>query len=74
MFYFIFKILQTALTSLKDGGFILTRENTEEKLPFNTLGLDVCLDYTFNDERILLVRKVPRYVYFIYCFNYIRVN
>ncbi|XP_065219793.1 fatty acid synthase isoform X2 [Planococcus citri] len=50
-------ILQTALTSLKDGGFILTRENTEEKIPFNTLGLDVCLDYTFNDERILLVRK-----------------
>nr|WIW72532.1 fatty acid synthase [Kerria lacca] len=50
-------VLQNCLNTLKEQGFLLTRETIGEKLPFDALKLDVCFDYTIGNERILLLHK-----------------
>lgn len=47
--------LEQIFSTLKPGGFLLTREKINVESPEN---VDVCLDVTLNDERLVLVKKV----------------
>lgn len=49
-------LLEQIFSTLKPGGFLLTREKINVKLPDNAI--DICLDATLNDERLVLVKKV----------------
>lgn len=50
------KLLENVFSTLKPGGFLLTREQFNVDLPINSV--DVCLDASLEQERLLLVRKV----------------
>lgn len=49
-------LLEQIFSTLKPGGFLLTREKINVKSPGNAV--DVCLDVTLNNERLVLVKKV----------------
>lgn len=51
-------LLQQALGSLKQDGFLLLRECPNATLPLD--GFNVLLDRIVDGERILLVRKIPK--------------
>lgn len=50
------KLLEQVFDTLKPGGFLLTREKLNIESPLNSV--DLCLDTSLEDERLLLVRKV----------------
>lgn len=50
------KILEQVYTTLKPGGFLLTREKLNVNSSLNNI--DICLDASLDQERLLLVRKV----------------
>lgn len=50
------KVLEQVFASLKPNGFLLTREKLNVESLINSV--DVCLDATLEQERLLLVRKV----------------
>jgi hypothetical protein len=50
------KLLEQAFTTLKPGGFLLTREPIHVELSLDSV--EVCLDVFMEKERLLLVRKV----------------
>jgi hypothetical protein len=50
------KLLKKVFATLKPGGFLLTREQFKVKPTLNSV--DICLDFTFQQDRFLLVREV----------------
>lgn len=50
------KLLEQVFTTLKPGGFLLTREKLNVNSSLNSV--DICLDASLEEERLLLVRKV----------------
>lgn len=50
------KLLEQAFATLKLGGFLLTREPLNVELSLDSV--EICLDVFFEQERLLLVRKV----------------
>lgn len=50
------KLLEQVFATLKPGGFLLTREKLN--IESSTDSVDVCLDASLEQERLLLVRKV----------------
>lgn len=49
-------LLEQVFTTLQPGGFLLTREQLNVELSTNAL--EICLDVSFEQERLLLIRKV----------------
>lgn len=49
-------LLEQIFATLKPGGFLLTREQNNVEPPLNAV--DVSLDVTLEQERLVLVRKV----------------
>lgn len=49
-------LLEQIFATLKPGGFLLTREQSDVKLSLNAV--EICLDASLEQERLLLVRKV----------------
>lgn len=50
------KLLEQIFTTLKPGGFLITREKLNVNSSLNSV--DICLDASLEGERLLLVRKV----------------
>lgn len=50
------KLLEQVFATLKPDGFLLTREKLNIESSINSV--DVCLDASLEQERLLLVRKV----------------
>ncbi|XP_067015649.2 fatty acid synthase [Anabrus simplex] len=51
------EMLQSALSSLGDGGCIIARESPNEVISEENFAFDVVVDQLVNDERILLLKK-----------------
>lgn len=49
-------LMEQIFSTLKPGGFLLTREQNNVEPPLNAV--DVSLDVTLEQERLVLVRKV----------------
>jgi hypothetical protein len=53
------QLLQSAVSALAEGGFILTREKSDMKSSFsNGFRLESVFEKTLKDEKLLLLRKV----------------
>lgn len=53
------ELLQTAASALADGACLLSRENPHTKSMGNShLGLEIIFEKTFQDEKLVLLRKV----------------
>lgn len=52
------ELLDQVFSTLKPGGFLLTREKLNVKPSLNLV--EVCLDVSLEQERLLLVRKVRK--------------
>jgi len=50
------KYLEQVYATLKPGGFLLTREQLNAEYPQDSV--EVCLDASLEQERLMLVRKV----------------
>lgn len=50
------KLLEQVLATLKPGGFLLTREKLN--VEYSRDSVEVCLDASLEEERLMLVRKV----------------
>ncbi|XP_065216376.1 fatty acid synthase-like [Planococcus citri] len=51
-------IMKSILDTLRDDGFIITRESTTENVSFEHLGFNVCFSRKINDlEKIILLNK-----------------
>lgn len=50
------KLLEQVYATLKPGGFLLTREQLNAEYSLDSV--EVCLDASLEQERLLLVRKV----------------
>jgi len=62
------------LSAVKDGGFIITRENIGVEI--GDIGLQICFDQVIGDERIVLLRKVNIFfsvfsLLFIYFYDFL---
>lgn len=49
-------LLEQVFSTLTPGGFLLTREKLNFKSPTNAV--EICIDATLEEERLLLVKKV----------------
>jgi len=49
-------LLEQVFTTLKPGGFLLTREKLNVEYPQGSV--EVCVDASLEQERLMLVRKV----------------
>jgi len=50
------KLLEQVFATLKPGGFLLTREKLN--VEYSRDSVEVCLDASLEQERLMLVRKV----------------
>ncbi|XP_065221121.1 fatty acid synthase-like [Planococcus citri] len=54
--------MKSILDTLRDDGFIITKESIDESIPFKKLGFCVCFSRIINDfEKIILLKKTVRY-------------
>jgi hypothetical protein len=53
------QLVQSAVSALTEGGFILTREKPDTKITFSIgFSLETVFEKTLKDEKVLLLRKV----------------